>query len=1021
MALTVPSVSSVSNREAERPFGGKSPAHERHLQDCNSILANWTKDELSGYLDSVIDDALGVDSTEANIAKLTLLTALKHGVSIRRLCASCSDFSLQSQPDAYSDFCTGYGADTSFSGLLMVPLLEDGSIVNGTHPGGIWLHGTSTQSVPSVEFRGADSGIDLMVNAAFASTGTITMMPDYMGYGESSGQVFKAYLVKRQYQTSIIPLWLMAGRMIQEETDCMSALADSAAILGYSEGGYAAVALAEGLYNMGVDILKVEAGAGPYRMGSAALLDGQRLVDEGIFPLEVREYFALVGAAYSSTYPELANFEQGQDLLASDVRDEIVELITNSASKDEIQALIPADDPTSVFSPQLVAFTQNALADGDSDPCNNAGRVIEGVNDKICEALQDNDLTELLETTPYPVRLCHSPDDDVVSYANLPDFDTNVLLERLDSTGNHVEAATTCLLQSVLFMLSDDFLSASVIEKTTDMGCAATGASSAAFAIESLAPSEASSSPTTFDTAVPSLSPAPTTSPMPTSSPRPTSSPTKRIQCGETLASWNKDDTRGLVSEMYADTYGLDSPEYALFELFADQSFQYGVEIRKICSSCSEISTSSSGYSEYCDQGVYGSGATQSGLLMLPLSSDGTAIANGTFPGFVYNHEPTVDRVPSNDWMGGGGTMANGIMFGVIPAAAGNVAILPDYLGYGEGNKDISKAFLVKKSYQTSIVPLWLKAVAILEQETTCSALADAAMISGFSEGGYSSIVVADALSNLGVDIIRVEAGAVPARLGSIFIPDLVESIESGNFPSNLRFMLALLGSSYSATYNGMPNFEEGPYFLESSVRNNIVDLVTDAASLMSVQGAVPETDPLSIFNQEVVDWARRAYLLNDTNPCGAGDFTTEGFELFCSALAENDLTDLFESASYPVALCHGRDDGVVSTANLPDATTNANILISIVDGDHAASYVACTSRFITFLSSPTFTNYPIVPKHDTALCQVTVKENSPVSAPVSTPAPVSSISSWTSASLKTATVSIASVVCGLSTMVFLV
>lgn len=471
---------------------------------------------------------------------------------------------------------------------------------------------------------------------------------------------------------------------------------------------------------------------------------------------------------------------------------------------------------------------------------------------------------------------------------------------------------------------------------------------------------------------------------------------------------------------MYADTYGLDSPEYALFELFADQSFKYGVEIRKVCSSCSEVSTDSSAYSEYCGQGAYGSGATQSGLLMIPLSSDGTAIANGTFPGFVYNHEPTVDRAPSNDWMGGGGTMANGIMFGVLPAAAGSIAIQPDYLGYGEENGDVSKAFLVKKSYQTSVVPLWLKAAAILEQETSCSALADAAMISGFSEGGYSSVVVADALSDLGVDIIRVQAGAVPARLGSTFIPDLVARIENGNFPSNLRFILALLGSSYSATYNGMPNFEEGPYLLEASVLNNIVNLVTDAASMTSVQGAVPETDPLSIFNPEVVDWARRAYLVNDTNPCGAGNFTTEGFDLFCSALAENDLTDLFESASYPLALCHGRDDEVVSTANLPDATANANILISLVDGDHDASYVTCTSQIITFLSSPTYTNYPIVPKHDEALCQVTVKEGSPVSTPVSSPSPVSSISALTSSSHKTATILLSSAVCGLSTMAFL-
>ena len=510
VVLIQPSVS----QEADRPFGGKSSAHERHLQECNVVLANWTVDELSDILESAIDNALGAGSTEGNVIKLTILTALKNGVSVRRVCASCSDFSSETQPPAFSDFCEGYGADTSFSGLLMVPLLDDGSLVNGTLPGGLWLHGTTTQSVPSIGFRGADSGIDIMVNAAIASTGAITIMPDYMGYGESSGLIFKAYLVKRQYHTSIIPLWLMAGRMVQEESDCMSALADSAAILGYSEGGYAAVALAEGLYNMGVDILKVEAGAGPYRMGSAAILEGTRFVNEGIFPMEVRKYFALVGSAYSSTYPELANFEEGQDMLASDVRDDLVELVTNSASKAEIQALVPTDDPLSVFSPQLVAFTQNALVDGDPDPCNNPDRVIQGVNDKICEALQDNDLTEILETTAYPVRLCHSPDDDVVSYANLPDFDTNVLLEVLDSTGNHVEAAGTCLLQSILFMLSDGFLGASLVEKTTDMGCAATNTTSPApVSVETLAP------PTQSPTQSPSNSPTQSPSKSPTQSP----------------------------------------------------------------------------------------------------------------------------------------------------------------------------------------------------------------------------------------------------------------------------------------------------------------------------------------------------------------------------------------------------------------------------------------------------------------------------------------------------------------------
>jgi hypothetical protein len=353
----------------------------------------------------------------------------------------------------------------------MVPLDENGSFLPGTHAGSIYCHGTSANTVPSTEFQGESSGIQIVLLLAIASSGAVSLMPDYMGYGESSGTIFKAYLVKQQYQTSIIPLWLMADRIIQSESDCTAALASAAAIVGYSEGGYVAVALAEGLDKMGVDIIKVEAGAGPYRMASAVVLKITENVDLGTFPSDVGHYFALIGAAYSSTYPELPNFEQGQDMLNSQSRTSIVELVTNSSSDQAIQALIPIDDPLSVFDSEFISLFRAAIVDGDTDPCNNADRVVEGINDKLCDALKENDLTLILETTPYPVRLCHSPDDDIVDITNLPAFGGNVLLEFLETSGTHDEASTPCVLQAMLFMLSSDFQDYQVEAKDTDVGC----------------------------------------------------------------------------------------------------------------------------------------------------------------------------------------------------------------------------------------------------------------------------------------------------------------------------------------------------------------------------------------------------------------------------------------------------------------------------------------------------------------------------------------------------------------------
>jgi hypothetical protein len=421
-------------------------------------------------------------------------------------------------------------------------------------------------------------------------------------------------------------------------------------------------------------------------------------------------------------------------------------------------------------------------------------------------------------------------------------------------------------------------------------------------------------------------------------------------------------------------------------------TLEYGIQVRTLCASCDEFNVTLAGYNEYCGQGVYGYNTRHSGLLMLPMSSDGTMIAEGTFPGLIYNHDPNVNRVPSRGWNRANSTSSE-IMFGVLPAAAGSVAILPDYFGYGESNNAIFKAFLVKQSYQTSIVPLWLKAAAILNEESNCTALADAVIVAGTSEGGYASIVVADALHELGIEIIRVQAGAVPARLGSILIPDMVKGIDRETFPLSERFLLALLGSAYSSTYTDVLNFEEGPYLLNSSVRKELVELVTGAANRTLLNSAVPIDDALSIFDKDFVAWARGAYEQNFTDPCSMN--LTEGMSLLCATLSANDLTDLLESASYSIYLCHSPDDDVVSIANLPDGTRNTNLTISLVNGDHFESSAICQSQIILFLSSSIYITYPIVAKHTEGGCDVTTEETmEETAAPASSPAEVTSLAS---------------------------
>ena len=54
-----------------------------------------------------------------------------------------------------------------------------------------------------------------------------------------------SFVHKKQYQTSAMPLWLKARRIIATETSCGTEVSNDVVVSGYSEGGYGAVAIAE--------------------------------------------------------------------------------------------------------------------------------------------------------------------------------------------------------------------------------------------------------------------------------------------------------------------------------------------------------------------------------------------------------------------------------------------------------------------------------------------------------------------------------------------------------------------------------------------------------------------------------------------------------------------------------------------------------------------------------------------------------------------------------------------------------
>jgi len=60
--------------------------------------------------------------------------------------------------------------------------------------------------------------------------------------------------------------------------------------------------------------------------------------------------------------------------------------------------------------------------------------------DKICDALDDNDLTDIVLKADYAIELCHSPEDELVAFENVPD--TSLL--KYEVTGGHGAASFPC-------------------------------------------------------------------------------------------------------------------------------------------------------------------------------------------------------------------------------------------------------------------------------------------------------------------------------------------------------------------------------------------------------------------------------------------------------------------------------------------------------------------------------------------------------------------------------------------------
>lgn len=235
------------------------------------------------------------------------------------------------------------GSKINASGLLCIPKGMTGT------PGLLSAqHGTMFRDADAPSnFPTAFTGFEL-----FASTGFITCIPDFVGYGVSKDIVHPYY----DMQTSGLAVTDMLQAVKYYLKDKSIAFNNKLFLVGYSEGGYVTMAAQKEIETNTTDDLTLTAsaeGAGGYDV--TGMLAKVATVTTYPDP----SFFALFMQAYNTTY----NYNRPlSDFFTQPSATNIPSLLDGSKTSDQINAALPATLPA-LFNPTFYAALSNPTAE----------------------------------------------------------------------------------------------------------------------------------------------------------------------------------------------------------------------------------------------------------------------------------------------------------------------------------------------------------------------------------------------------------------------------------------------------------------------------------------------------------------------------------------------------------------------------------------------------------------------------------------------------------------------------------
>jgi len=376
---------------------------------------------------STYDNYFGPAEAATNRSKYSFVA--ENGIKAVKVCAKCANFKRMVKPeyqDKYAEICEGYGADGTVSALALIPIKKNGRILRGALEGAITYRGIQSFTYDAPSSKWPSSGLagtppdnsffretDYLQTMMIAGSGKVAVMPDGIGFGES-GSCFKGAYIKELYKAATVPVYLATKQYIGKDTNCRSELTDTLAVSAYSEGGYASVVIADVLTSLGFSVTNINAGSLAHNVMTFVSAASGQIISDTV-SLQFAWAVPIAIATFSSTVPGIANYgDLDQSLSNREGRLRLIQFVVASLFIPDLRALTiftfgftgtGAGEVTTFLNPEV----EKVVGEGGTI-CNNEKL------DKLCLALSQNNVAQMVMDAPVPVSLCHSPYDELIPF-----------------------------------------------------------------------------------------------------------------------------------------------------------------------------------------------------------------------------------------------------------------------------------------------------------------------------------------------------------------------------------------------------------------------------------------------------------------------------------------------------------------------------------------------------------------------------------------------------------------------------